>query len=161
MCMKLALLLSLFLLTTPTIASKFQFNFNVGQDTADDGEDRSGTASLVRFGLSTSPASMFRWNTAFTYQTGSNAFSQGDFTLGPYIYPLAYMGRKTPGQPFIYAEGKIGFGTLAKKSRTDTGFGMGAGIDLQMFKHSGVTFSVEQHSASEASTRLWLGFYWR
>jgi hypothetical protein len=142
------------------MAAKFQFNLNVGQDTPDDGEDRSGTATLLRFGLSTKPA-FIRLNTAFTYQSGSNSFSQGDFTIGPYIYPLAYMGRKTPGQPFIFAEGKVGFGSLAKESRTDAGFGMGAGIDLQMFKHSGFTFSVEQHSASEASTRLWLGFYWR
>ncbi|EQC52690.1 hypothetical protein M901_2119 [Bacteriovorax sp. DB6_IX] len=149
------------LLSTPTMANKFQFNFNIGQDTADDGEERSGTATLVRFGLSTTPKTMFRLNTAFTYQSGSNSFSQGDFTLGPYIYPLAYMGRKTPGQPFLFAEGKIGFGSMAKKSRTDSGFGMGAGIDLQMFKNSGFTFSVEQHSASESSTRLWFGFYWR
>ena len=159
--MKKLLLISLLLLSNLTMANKFQFNFNVGQDTPDDGEDRSGTATLVRFGLSTAPSSMFRFNTAFTYQTGSNSFSQGDFTLGPYIYPLAYMGRKTPGQPFIFAEGKIGFGSLAKESRTDSGFGMGAGIDLQIFKNSGITFSVEQHSASEASTRLWLGIYWR
>jgi len=156
------LIIATLLLTSPlTMANKYQFNFNLGQDTADDGEERTGTATLVRFGLSTAPTSMFRLNTAFTYQTGSNSFSQGDFTLGPYIYPLAYMGRKTPGQPFIFAEGKIGFGTLAKTSRTDSGFGMGAGIDLQMFKHSGLTFSVEQHSASESSTRLWLGIYWR
>lgn len=158
--MKNLILTTLLLITPPAMANKFQFNFNLGQDTADDGEERSGTATLVRFGLSTKPA-FFRFNTAFTYQTGSNSFTQGDFTLGPYIYPLAYMGRKTPGQPFIFAEAKVGFGTLAKKSRTDSGFGMGAGIDLQMFKNSGFTFSVEQHSASEASSRLWLGFYWR
>ena len=159
MIKKILLLIPIIMLSS-ALGAKFQFNFNIGQDKPDDGEERSGSATLLKFGLSTKPTT-FRFTTGFSYATGSGGFSQGDFTLGTQLYPLASLGRKTPGQPFLFLDGKVGFGSLDKTARTDAGFGMGAGIDLQMFKTSGFTFAVEQHSASESSTRLWLGFYWQ
>jgi len=130
----------LFLAMGSCYAAKFQFNFNIGQDNPDDGADREGGATLIKFGLSTKPQ-FFRWNSSFIYMTGSNQFSQGDFTIGASIYPLASV-EKSPAQPFLFVEGKIGFGTLDDQSRMDTGFGLGAGVDIMIFKESGLTLAI-------------------
>ena len=138
--------------------SMFEFHLTAGQDNPDDGEERTGSATLAKFELITGKR-IFRLGSSFTYLTGSEQFSQGDFCLGPYIYPLAYTS-KSPAQPFVFAIGKVGFGTLNDTSRTDAGFGLGAGVDLKMFKRGGFTLAVEQHSASESATRLWAGIFW-
>ena len=140
-------------------AANFHFNFNLGQDNPDDGEEREGAATLIGFGL-TSGKKIFRLRSSFVYLTGAGQLSQGDFNLGVSIYPFSNISN-TPAQPYIYAQGKVGFGTFEDKTRTDSGYGMGAGVDLAFFKSSGLTIEVEQHSATESATRLWVGYYWR
>lgn len=137
-------------------ARKSQINFNLGQDTPDDGEARENSATLFRMSLSTEP-SWFRLVAGFTMINGS-AFMQGEFTIGPYIYPLANV-RKTPIQPFVFAEGVFGVGTLDEEARMDTGMGMGAGVDWRWGKKSGITVAMELHTATETSNRIWLGWF--
>jgi len=137
---------------------KVQFHFDFGQDNPDEGEERESNSTMVKLSL-VKGAKVFRLGSGFTYLTGSNQFSQGEFTIGPYLYPLGATS-KSPVQPMFYAVGKLGFGTLADESRMDTGYGLGVGIDIYFFKSSGISIAVEQHNASESATRLWVGFHW-
>jgi len=154
----LLILLLLLTVSTSWARGKYQFHFDVGQDNPDTGEERTSAATLVKFEL-VNGQEVWRIGSAFIYAMGSQQFSQGEFTIGPYIYPLARTSR-SPIQPAIYAVGKVGFGTFADKSRTDTGYGLGAAVDIYMFKSSGIKIAVEQHSATESATRLWLGIHW-
>ena len=157
---KIFLTLTLILVTFGSYAAgDFNFHLNAGQDNPDDGETRTNGATLLKFEL-VNGKRIFRMGVGFTYLMGSGQFSQGELTVGPFIYPLGKMS-KSPAQPFVFALGKVGFGTLSDKSRTDTGFGMGAGVDLHMLDRGGVTLAVEQHTATETATRLWFGIFWR
>jgi hypothetical protein len=137
-------------------ARRSQININLGIDSPDDGEDRESAATMFRASLSTAPY-MFRFVAGFTAVLGS-AYMQGEFTFGPYFYILSSI-KKTPIQPFIFAEGVFGVGTLDEEARTDAGSGLGAGVDIKFAKMSGITFSMEMHSASETSNRIWFGWF--
>lgn len=156
---KVLILIALLAASSPVLASKSYFHLYVGQDNPDDGETRTASANMLKLEL-TNGLRFFRFSTGFTYMRGASQFSQGELTVGPYIYPLGGIS-KTPAQPFIFALGKIGFGTLEDTSRMDTGYGLGAGVDMNVFDRSGFTIAVEQHNATETATRLWAGFFWR
>lgn len=156
-----SLIVWILILATPLTAwsrGKFQFHFNLGQDNPDAGEERTANATMAQFSLVRGDK-IFRLGSGFTYMMGSGQFSQGEFTIGPYVYPLAKT-TKSPVQPVLYAVGKIGFGSLNDESRMDAGYGLGAGVDIYFFKRSGISLAVEQHNASESATRLWFGIHW-
>ncbi len=152
-------LLSLFiLLNANAFAANFRTSFYVGQDNPDDGEAREDSANLFRFGISTEPA-MFRLNASFSYLTGSE-FTQGEFAIGPHFYPLAGQG-KSRIQPFLYAEGLVGFGSFNEEARQDAGYDLGAGLDWRWGKQSGLSLAVALHSGEESGHRLYLGWFWQ
>ncbi len=144
--LKLFILLTFFALGTFNNAfssntAKYQFNLNVGSDNPDTSATRSGNATLIKFAISTRPK-IFRLVGGFTYLTGGG-LQQGEFSVGPHIYPFASIPR-TPIQPFLYAEGAFGIGSYLDEIRYDAGYGIGLGIDFQLFKKSGFTFAIEQ-----------------
>lgn len=153
------LLIILILLSSELFARGSQFNFNIGLDDPDDGEARSSTAPIMKFGISSNKDKFFRWNGGFIVAWGGG-LKQGEFTFGPYIYPLSSIS-KTAAQPFLYAEGVWGMGSYDGKSRTEAGFTLGVGSDLAIGKQWGLTLAFEQHNATETATRLWLGLYFR
>ncbi len=128
-------------------------------DDPDDGETRTSTAPLLKFAVSSKTDSFIRWVGGFIAAWGGG-LKQGEFTFGPYIYPLSY-NSKAVAQPFVYAEGIWGLGSYDNKSRTEAGFTLGVGIDLLMTKDWGWTLAFEQHNATETATRLYLGLYFR
>lgn len=135
---------------------KSQLNLNLGLDYPDKGQDRSSSATMLKFGISTKP-SIFRFSAGFTLSVGSG-YKQGELNIGPYIYPLAYV-KKVAFQPFLFAEGKFGVGQFSSKARMDTGYGIGTGTDIRFGKSSGITLAAELHSAEEDANRFWLGWY--
>lgn len=139
-------------------AASFRTSFYAGQDRPDDGETREDAATLFRFGISTEPT-MFRLNAAFSYLSGSE-FTQGEFALGPHIYPLANV-RKSRIQPFVYAEAIVGFGSFQEEARQDFGYDLGAGLDWRWGKASGLSLAVALHAAEESGHRVYLGWFWQ
>ena len=138
-------------------ANSHQINFNFALEEPDDGESRSQGSNILRFSV-TSNTGWFRMVGGFNFLMGGG-LQQGEFGIGPYIYPMGPIS-KSKIQPFFWAEGKIGYGQLDNKVRMDTGFGLGAGVDLKFTKKFGLTLGVEQHSATESATRLWFGLFW-
>ena len=150
------IILSFLLCTSNYAARNSQVNGFLGQDTPDTGEERTGSATLFKFSLTTKP-SILRFVTSFTGAVGSG-FTQGELGFGVQMYPLAFKN-KSYVQPLVYIEGVFGVGSLNDKSRTDAGYDLGAGLDIRMGKISGLNISVSIHNATESSTRLWLGWF--
>ena len=151
------LLISSLTYSNISLGKGFQFNFNVGTDDPESTDERSGSAFLMRFALST-PPKWIRLVTAFTAMTGGG-LTQGEFALGPHFYVLSHI-RNSPVQPFFFAEGSFGVGTYDDEVRTDGGFGIGVGVDMNFGDRGGMTLAVEQHNATESAHRLWLGFFY-
>ncbi|MCB9060843.1 MAG: hypothetical protein H6622_04910 [Halobacteriovoraceae bacterium] len=144
-------------ITSNLFAAKFQFDLLGGYDTPQADDERTASAALLKFNLSTKPA-MFRWQSGFALAFASG-LTQGEFSFGFNFYPLTHL-QKTPAQPFLFAEGVFGLGTYDELVRMDTGYGLGVGINLNFWKSSGMTVAVEQHKATETATRLWFGLFW-
>lgn len=138
-------------------AGDFQVNFNIGQDDPSSSDTRTEAANLVKFGLQNGDG-IFRFGSAFTIVKAGGNLTQGDFGIGPYIYPLASV-TKSFFQPFFWVEGSFGFGSYADVIRIDAGYGMGAGVDIKMTKKWGFTLAIAQQNATESATRLWVGIF--
>ncbi|OFZ48736.1 MAG: hypothetical protein A2381_05295 [Bdellovibrionales bacterium RIFOXYB1_FULL_37_110] len=141
-----------------TNTASYQFNFNLGQDNPDEGETRTGNASMARFAISTKPR-LFRLVGAFTALTGGG-LQQGEFSAGPHVYPFGNINRGFI-QPYLFAEGSFGIGTFEEKTRYDSGYGVGVGCDFFLNKKGGMTLAVEKKEAAESAYRLWIGFIYQ
>jgi len=159
---KIFVLISMLFTSYQSIASSntagYQFNFNLGQDNPDEGETRTGAATMARFAISTKPR-LFRMVGAFTALTGGG-LQQGEFSAGPHLYPFGNINRGFI-QPYLFAEGSFGIGTFEEKTRYDSGYGVGVGCDFFLSKKGGMTLAVEKKQATESAYRLWIGFIYQ
>ena len=157
---KLLLIFTFIILPYTTDAGgNYQFNFNIGMDNPQSTDTRSATGYLAQFHLSTKP-NWVRLISSFTYIT-AGTLAQGEFGLGGNFYPLAFVGEKSPIQPFVMVGGVFGLGSFEDTTRMDTGYGMGVGCDINFYKSSGFTVMIEQHNATESSMRTYVGYFWK
>ncbi|NCN26443.1 hypothetical protein GW915_02615 [bacterium] len=131
---------------------------NGGMDNVRDGEERK-VASFGQVKISTQ-GRLFRLHSGFTVLSGTE-YVEGEAALGLSLYLLTpFVDPKAIVFPFLYGEGTAGIAYYQKAERQDFGYGYGAGVDIKFLKHSGLSFSISQHSATETTIRYTLGFFW-
>lgn len=150
--------LFLFSFANQALALGFQAAFNGGLENPNKGETRV-SAPFIQGQLATLTR-VFRLQTSFTALSGSNFF-EAEGGVGVSLYPVSQLvSERAPLHPFLVAAGTLAVGTLKKESRVNTGYLYGAGVDMMMWRNSGLTFSVQQHNAKEKSIRYSLGIFW-
>lgn len=152
------ILVLLFAFVADARAVGYQTNANIGYDSADSTAKR-GSAMFLQGQLAT-VAKVFRFHSVFTLLSGSG-YREGEAAVGISIYPVSqFVSERAAIHPFITGMGTAGIGSLNNKSRLDTGYGYGVGLDVKFTRTFGWTLSIQQHQATEKSTRYSLGLFW-
>lgn len=139
------------------MATGFQGNLNFGVDAPTDG--KRSNANFAQGKLATL-TKFFRLDSSFLLLSGSG-FLEGEGGIGLAIYPVSqFVSDRANIHPFFFGMGTAGIGRLNNKSRLDTGYGYGVGVDLKAWRRSGFALSLSQHMATETSFRYSVGFFW-
>lgn len=153
-----ALLLLLTFVRGNAYANGYQASVGAGIDKPYVGETRA-QASLLQMQFSTYTR-LLRLQSAFSYLNASG-YTEGEAAFGVALYLVSpFVSKYAPIHPFVSLGGTFGLGTLDEKSRMDTGFYYGAGVDLLFWERSGFTVSVSQQNAKEKTLRYVLGIFW-
>ena len=145
--------LVLFFASSPAFALGFQSSLSGGMEEPNAGNSRT-TAYFLQGGLATL-TKVVRLQCAFTGLYGSN-FIEAEGAVGLSLYPVSQLvSERANMHPFLIAMGTLGIGSLNKESRLNTGFVFGAGLDLRIWRRSGITFSLQQHNAEKKIPTLY------